>query len=304
VWGSPPRARARATTRTPGQVGAETFRLCRQLVDGVLLVDNAAISAAIKDVFNETRNILEPAGAVAVAGAKAWLKENRHKVRCVRAACALCVCGCVCVPVRCVCVSACVGVRAGDHPSMCTRRVATSTCHPPPLGPPRTQGKTVVAVTSGANINFERLRLVSELADLGASTEVRARACVLARTTPCHDALAHRVSSQTRAAHAPRTHGARRCRVVTTTLTARTAPPTPLPPHIAQVMMATTIPECPGAFKQFVEAATGGSGSLSVTEFKYRCAACVWDAGVCVGGWVGCRCVLACARVCGALALV
>jgi threonine dehydratase len=62
------------------QVGAETFRLCRQLVDGVLLVDNPAISAAIKDVFNETRGILEPAGAVSVAGAKAWLKENGHKV--------------------------------------------------------------------------------------------------------------------------------------------------------------------------------------------------------------------------------
>lgn len=62
------------------QVGQETFRLCRQLVDGVVLVDNAAISAAIKDVFNETRNILEPAGAVAVAGAKAWLKKNSHKV--------------------------------------------------------------------------------------------------------------------------------------------------------------------------------------------------------------------------------
>lgn len=41
--------------------------MCRQLVDGVVLVDNAAISAAIKDVFNETRSILEPAGAVAVS---------------------------------------------------------------------------------------------------------------------------------------------------------------------------------------------------------------------------------------------
>lgn len=71
------------------QVGAETFRLCRQLVDGVLLVDNAAISAAIKDVFNETRSILEPAGAVAVAGAKAWLKENGHKVCCVLGAACL-----------------------------------------------------------------------------------------------------------------------------------------------------------------------------------------------------------------------
>jgi hypothetical protein len=61
-------------------VGAETFRLCRGLVDGVVLVDNAAISAAIKDVFNETRSILEPAGAVAVAGAKAWLAAGGHKV--------------------------------------------------------------------------------------------------------------------------------------------------------------------------------------------------------------------------------
>ena len=62
------------------QVGAETFRLCQQLVDGVVLVDNRAISAAIKDVFNETRSILEPAGAVAVAGAKAYLNQHHIKV--------------------------------------------------------------------------------------------------------------------------------------------------------------------------------------------------------------------------------
>lgn len=83
------------------QVGAETFRLCRALVDGVLLVDNAAISTAIKDVFNETRSILEPAGAVAVAGAKAFLRR------------------------------------------------------------PEGRGATVVAVTSGANMNFDQLRVVS-----------------------------------------------------------------------------------------------------------------------------------------------
>jgi len=41
-------------------------------------VDNAAISAAIKDVFSETRTILEPAGAVAVAGAKAYLRARPH----------------------------------------------------------------------------------------------------------------------------------------------------------------------------------------------------------------------------------
>lgn len=54
--------------------------MCQTLVDGVVLVDNSAISAAIKDVFNETRSILEPAGALAVAGAKAWIKEHGHTV--------------------------------------------------------------------------------------------------------------------------------------------------------------------------------------------------------------------------------
>jgi threonine dehydratase len=58
----------------------ETFRMCRELLDGVTLVDNSAISAAIKDVFNETRSILEPAGAVAVAGAKAYLKRHGLQV--------------------------------------------------------------------------------------------------------------------------------------------------------------------------------------------------------------------------------
>lgn len=83
------------------QVGRETFRLCRELLDGVLLVDNAAISTAIKDVFNETRTILEPSGAVAVAGAKAYLRRADAR------------------------------------------------------------GQTVVAVTSGANMNFDQLRVVS-----------------------------------------------------------------------------------------------------------------------------------------------
>ena len=58
----------------------ETFRMCRGLLDGVILVDNSAISAAIKDVFNETRSILEPAGAVAVAGAKAYLSRQGLQV--------------------------------------------------------------------------------------------------------------------------------------------------------------------------------------------------------------------------------
>jgi len=100
-------------------VGVETFRLCRELVDEVILVDTDAICAAIKDVFEDTRTILEPAGALAIAGAKAWVE--RKAVR----------------------------------------------------------GKTLVAVASGANMNFDRLRFVAEEAELGEQREA-----VLAVTIP------------------------------------------------------------------------------------------------------------------------
>ena len=59
------------------QVGKETFRLCRDLLDEVVRVDTDAICAAIKDVFEDTRSILEPAGALAVAGLKAWAEKRK-----------------------------------------------------------------------------------------------------------------------------------------------------------------------------------------------------------------------------------
>jgi threonine dehydratase len=58
------------------QVGRETFRLCRELVDDVILVDTDAMCAAIKDVFEDTRAVLEPAGGLAVAGAKAFVERT------------------------------------------------------------------------------------------------------------------------------------------------------------------------------------------------------------------------------------
>ncbi len=58
------------------QVGAETFRICRELVDEVVLVDTDEICAAIKDVFEDTRAVLEPAGALAIAGAKTWVARR------------------------------------------------------------------------------------------------------------------------------------------------------------------------------------------------------------------------------------
>ncbi|HVK93213.1 MAG TPA: threonine ammonia-lyase, biosynthetic [Noviherbaspirillum sp.] len=57
------------------QVGEETFRLVQKYVDEIILVDTDAICAAIKDVFQDTRSILEPAGALAIAGAKAYIER-------------------------------------------------------------------------------------------------------------------------------------------------------------------------------------------------------------------------------------
>jgi threonine dehydratase len=58
------------------QVGRETFRLSRKYVDEMILVDTDEICAAIKDVFEDTRSILEPAGALAIAGAKAYVERT------------------------------------------------------------------------------------------------------------------------------------------------------------------------------------------------------------------------------------
>ena len=92
-------------------VGEETFRLTRELVDDYILVDTDAACAAIKDVFQDTRGILEPAGALGVAAIKQYVE--RRKAR----------------------------------------------------------GETLVAITSGANMNFDRLRFVAERAEVGEARE-------------------------------------------------------------------------------------------------------------------------------------
>ena len=100
-------------------VGEETFRLCKEYVDDIILVDTDAICAAIKDVFEDTRSILEPSGALAIAGAKAYAIEHKLK------------------------------------------------------------DKDLVAVASGANTNFDRLRFVAERAEV-----VEKREAILAVTIP------------------------------------------------------------------------------------------------------------------------
>lgn len=59
------------------EVGVETFRLCQQYVDEVILVDTDDVCAAIKDVFEDTRSILEPAGALAIAAAKSYVQREQ-----------------------------------------------------------------------------------------------------------------------------------------------------------------------------------------------------------------------------------
>jgi len=92
-------------------VGEETFRLTRALVDDFIVVDTDAVCAAIKDVFQDTRSILEPAGALGVAAVKHYVEQ--HKVK----------------------------------------------------------GQTFVAITCGANMNFDRLRFVAERAEVGEERE-------------------------------------------------------------------------------------------------------------------------------------
>lgn len=93
------------------QIGKETFRVARKRVDEVVLVTTDEICAAIKDIFDDTRTVAEPAGALAVAGMKKYVMKRALK------------------------------------------------------------GKSLVAIESGANINFDRLRHVAERAELGEHRE-------------------------------------------------------------------------------------------------------------------------------------
>ncbi|WP_343585813.1 threonine ammonia-lyase, biosynthetic [Herbaspirillum sp.] len=105
-------------------VGEETFRLAKKYVDDIIIVDTDAVCTAIKDIFQDTRSIVEPAGALAVAGAKAYVER----------------------------------AKGSKHP---------------------VKGQSLVTIACGANMNFDRLRFVAEMADVG-----EAREAVFAVTIP------------------------------------------------------------------------------------------------------------------------
>ncbi|GAA6007326.1 uncharacterized protein JCM10292_005492 [Rhodotorula paludigena] len=58
------------------KMGDETLRVCAELVDEIVLVSNDELCAAIKDIFQDTRSVAEPSGALGVAGAKKWIQQN------------------------------------------------------------------------------------------------------------------------------------------------------------------------------------------------------------------------------------
>lgn len=93
------------------KVGEETFKMCRDLLDEIITVDTDAVCGALKDIFDDTRSICEPAGALALAGLKAYVLRNQ------------------------------------------------------------VENQNLIAITSGANMNFHRLRHVSERSELGEGNE-------------------------------------------------------------------------------------------------------------------------------------
>jgi threonine dehydratase len=97
-------------------VGEETFRVAKLVVDEIILVDTAELCTAIKDIFQDTRSIVEPSGALALAGAKAYLERARKARK----------------PIK---------------------------------------NESLITIACGANMNFDRLRFVAEMADSGTARE-------------------------------------------------------------------------------------------------------------------------------------
>ncbi len=93
------------------QAGEETFRLCKDLLDGVIRVSTDEICAAVKDIFEDTRAVAEPSGAVSLAGLKTYVEQGHAR------------------------------------------------------------GGALVAINSGANMNFDRLRHIAERAEIGEKRE-------------------------------------------------------------------------------------------------------------------------------------
>ncbi|KAK2736249.1 threonine deaminase [Myotisia sp. PD_48] len=101
-------------------VGKETFRLCQEVVDEIIEVSTDETCAAIKDVFEDTRSVVEPAGALALAGLKKYVAKY----------------------------------------------------------PSANPNRELIAVASGANMNFDRLRFVAERAALGEKKEALLRVSI------------------------------------------------------------------------------------------------------------------------------
>ncbi|KAJ9089433.1 threonine deaminase [Entomophthora muscae] len=145
-------------------VGAETLRIASSLLDGVILVTNDDICAAIKDVFEDTRSVVEPAGALSVAGLKRWLSLTRR-------------CTIDPFPMEKGEVQTAFSRNSNgpfvyfpDTQVLLSSKFLQSWVSPLSL-PTQSQKSTFVTILSGANMNFDRLRFVADRADLGLKKE-------------------------------------------------------------------------------------------------------------------------------------
>lgn len=120
------------------KVGEECFRLCQQYVDEIIEVDVDETCAALKDIFEDTRTLMEPAGAIAVAGIKKYVEQNQ------------------------------------------------------------TKGEQIIAIASGANVNFDRLRHIAERAEIGEHREVLLMVTIPEQVgsfrTFCHELGQHNIT--------------------------------------------------------------------------------------------------------------
>lgn len=186
-------------------VGEETFRVCSEVVDEVIEVSTDEICAAIKDVFEDTRSILEPAGALALAGLKRYVAKS----------------------------------------------------------PSPDANRSLVAIASGANMNFDRLRFVAERAALGERKEALLSVSIPERPGAFAD-LIKAVLPQAVTAFSYRyatAHSANVFMGVTVTASARTQELANLLLRLGQAGMAATDLSADELAKSHVQFLVGGRSS-------------------------------------------
>jgi len=137
------------------QVGEENFRICNDIVDGIITVNTNEICLAIKETFNDIRTILEPAGVLAAAGMLKYSRELKAQAAAQKQSID----------------------SNNENNSDNTKSVVPILHRKKTLV--KSEGRNFVAITSGANINFDKLTFIAERARINQRT-----ICVQVPETP------------------------------------------------------------------------------------------------------------------------